>query len=72
MTTVMILQLGIPVGRIEFLDDTSVLAANKFSKLDYSVCPTLFIEFSGSPMSIKEQIEIVGKCSIRVHEQYYQ
>ena len=59
-TTVQVLQLGIPVGRIEFLDDISIDAANKFSHLDYPVCPTLFLEFIGSPQSVKEQAEIVG------------
>ena len=50
-----------PVGRIEFLDEVSLDAANKFSHLDYPVKPTLFLEFGGSPQTIQEQAEIVGK-----------
>ena len=61
----MVLQLGIPVGRIEFLDDLSMDAANKYFNLDYPVCPTLFVEFIGSPQSIKEQAETVGKFSAK-------
>ena len=50
-----------PVGRIELLDEVSLDAANKFSHLDYPVKPTLFLEFGGSPQTIQEQAEIVGK-----------
>ncbi len=60
-TTVMVLQLGIPIGRIEFLDATSMDAANRYSNLHYPVCSTLFMEFIGSPQSIKEQVETVGR-----------
>ena len=60
-STVEILQAGIPVARVEFLDDLSLEAANKFSQLSYPVAPTLFIELTGSPQSVEEQTEIVGK-----------
>ena len=61
LTSVMILQMGIPIGRLEFLDEASIHAVNRYSKLDYPVCPTLFFEFSGSSQSVQEQVEIVGK-----------
>ncbi len=57
----MILQMGIPIGRLEFLDEASIHAVNRYSKLDYPVCPTLFFEFSGSSQSVQEQVEIVGE-----------
>ena len=60
-TTVEVLQAGIPVARMEFLDELSLEAANRFSHLDYPVKPTLFLEFTGSPQSVEEQTEIVSK-----------
>ncbi|XP_068169983.1 probable D-lactate dehydrogenase, mitochondrial [Antennarius striatus] len=55
-STVQILQTGIPIARIEFLDDAMIDACNKFSSLSYPVTPTLFLEFHGSEQSLNEQI----------------
>ena len=60
-TSVEILQAGIPVCKMEFLDEIALDAANKFSKLDYPVTPTLFLEFIGSPQSVEEQASMAGK-----------
>ena len=68
-TTVEVLQAGIPVARIEFLDELSVDAANKFSHLELSVAPTLFLEFVGSAQSVEEQANIVSKSNLR--QQYF-
>lgn len=62
-TTVEILQAGIPICKIEFLDEISLEAANRFSKLDYPVAPTLFLEFIGSPQSVEEQASMASKHS---------
>ena len=58
-TTVQILQAGIPIAKIELLDETSIDAVNRFSKLDYAVAPTLFMEFTGSPQSVEEQANLI-------------
>ncbi|CAF0898986.1 unnamed protein product [Adineta steineri] len=53
--TVAIMQSGLPVARIEFLDEKMVDACNRFSKLSLDVLPTLFLEFHGSNNNIETQ-----------------
>nr|XP_022345281.1 probable D-lactate dehydrogenase, mitochondrial isoform X1 [Crassostrea virginica] len=60
-TTVQVLQCGIPMARIEFLDEVSIDACNKYSKMNMKVAPSLFLEFSGSPKSLDDNAEIVGE-----------
>ena len=54
-------QIGVPVARIEFLDEVMVKAVNKFSGLTLVEQPTLFLEFHGSKTSVKENVEQVGE-----------
>ncbi|XP_072925911.1 probable D-lactate dehydrogenase, mitochondrial isoform X2 [Hemitrygon akajei] len=58
--TVQILQYGIPIARIEFLDDVMMDMCNKYSNLNYAVSSTLFLEFHGTEKSLVEQIEATG------------
>jgi D-lactate dehydrogenase (cytochrome) len=58
-TVITIIQLGVPVARVELLDEVQMDAVNKFSKLDYPVQPTLLFEFHGSEKNVAEQIETV-------------
>jgi D-lactate dehydrogenase (cytochrome) len=58
-TVIQTIQLGIPVARIELLDDVQMDSVNRFSKLNYPVKDTLFIEFHGTEAGVKEQAELV-------------
>ncbi|MCG7362914.1 FAD-binding protein [Roseomonas sp. ACRSG] len=58
-TTIMVMQAGIPVARIELADADQMRASIAYSKLDFQPLPTLFLEFHGSPAGVKEQAEAV-------------
>ena len=58
-TVIQVIQAGIPIARIELMDEVSIDAVNRFAGLSLEVKPTLFLEFHGSPASVKEQAETV-------------
>jgi D-lactate dehydrogenase (cytochrome) len=59
-TVIATIQLGIPVARIELLDEVQMDAVNRHSKTNYAPAPTLFFEFhSDSERHVADQAEAV-------------
>src|SRR5579863_2669167 len=58
--TILTIQSGIPVARIELLDALQVRACNLHSKLSLPETPMLFLEFHGSEASVAEQSQAFG------------
>jgi D-lactate dehydrogenase (cytochrome) len=63
---IMTIQMGIPVARIELLDDVQIKACNAYSNLAYPEKPTLFLEFHGTEDTVRIQseqfAEIAAEC----------
>lgn len=55
------IQTGIPMARIEFLDEVQVAACNAYSKLALPETPLLLVEFHGSETSVAEQSQRFGE-----------
>ncbi len=62
-TTIQIIQLGVPIARVELIDSNTVRMVNAHSKLGLREEPMLLMEFHGSPSSVKEQAETVQEIA---------
>ena len=62
-TTIQIIQMGIPIARVELIDANTVRMVNAHSKLTLREEPQLLMEFHGSPASVKEQAESVQEIA---------
>ncbi len=61
--TILTIQSGIPVARIELLDALQVRAVNLHSRLGLPETPLLFVEFHGTAASVAEQAERFGEIA---------
>ncbi|EHS52620.1 FAD linked oxidase domain protein [Rhizobium sp. PDO1-076] len=59
-TAIAVIQLGIPVARMEFMDRGLIAAVNRYAGLSLKVEDTLAFEFHGSPAYTREQIDQVA------------
>ena len=60
---ILTIQTGIPVARIEILDEVQVRACNLYSKLDLPETPLLLLEFHGTEASVAEQSTRFGEIA---------
>jgi D-lactate dehydrogenase (cytochrome) len=59
-TVIATIQLGVPVARMELIDETQLDAVNRYSHTDYPIAPTLFFEFhSDSERHVADQADTV-------------
>lgn len=58
-TVISTIQAGIPIARIELIDDAQIDLLNRFAKLNFPIQTTLFMEFHGTEAGVQEQAEMV-------------
>ncbi len=62
-TTIQVIQLGVPIARVELIDKNTVRMVNAYAKLGLREEPMLLMEFHGSPASVKEQAQTVQELA---------
>jgi D-lactate dehydrogenase (cytochrome) len=62
-TVIQIIQLGVPIARVELIDANTIRMVNAHSKLTLREEPMLLMEFHGSPAGVKEQAETVQEIA---------
>lgn len=56
---VSILQAGIPIARVELVDEQSMIQVNKYNETAYTEGPTLFLEFHGNEAGLRQDVEFM-------------
>ena len=62
-TTIQVIQLGVPIARVELIDVNTVRMVNAYAKLGLREEPMLLMEFHGTPNSVKDQAELVQEIA---------
>lgn len=71
-TAMEIIQLGVPIARCELLDENTVRMVNAHSKLQLREGAMLLMEFHGSPLGVKEQVQTVQAIAAEHHGQGFE
>ena len=71
-TTIQVIQMGIPIARVELVDAKTVRMVNRHSKLALREEPMLLMEFHGSPAGVKEQAETVQEIASELGGQAFE
>jgi D-lactate dehydrogenase (cytochrome) len=61
--TIIAMQMGLPLARIELADEVQIRACNAYSHLTLAEQPTLFLEFHGSAAGASEQVETFAEIA---------
>ena len=62
-TTIAIIQMGVPIARVELIDANTVRMVNAYAKLGLNESPMLLMEFHGSPSGVQEQAQTVQEIA---------
>jgi D-lactate dehydrogenase (cytochrome) len=62
-TVIEAIQMGVPLARAEMLDALTIRAINAHDRLSLKPAPTLFLEFGGTPATLREQAEVVASIA---------
>lgn len=63
-TAIQTIQLGVPVARIELIDEVQVEACNQYSQLGLPDRPHLLLEFHGSPAAVAADADTVERLAV--------
>mgnify|MGYP001819717368 CR=1 FL=1 len=62
-TVIQLIQYGVPVARVELLDDLTMKSINMYSKTDFTEAPTLFFEFHGTGDGVEYQAGVAQELA---------
>ena len=60
---VALIRAGIPVARVELVDDATIRAVNAYKGTAYPERPTLFLEFAGTEAAVRADLEVARELA---------
>ncbi len=64
---IQVIQLGVPIARVEFVDALAARSLNMHSHLSLKESPQLFFEFHGTEAGVEEQVRTVSEIAADHH-----
>ncbi|HJV79725.1 FAD-binding oxidoreductase [Noviherbaspirillum sp.] len=62
-TVIQTIQMGVPIARVEFIDESAVRSINAYDKMSLPEKPLLLFEFHGSENGVKENAQTVQEIA---------